>query len=94
MSTRLPGKLLQAQRVRDELEEYLSRFDLELRLQSPPRHLDPIAVVCTLLLEKLVRISGGTVETNALAARIEALVSRGIALWKQPTKCPLRLVTS
>ncbi len=79
-----PRKLLQASRVRSELEDHLSRFDLELRLQSPARHLDVIGTVCALLLEKLVRIQGETLETNAYADRIGALAQRGMNLWKRP----------
>jgi len=79
-----PRKLLQAERLRRELEDWLSRFDLELRVGSPPRHLDPIGQVCALLLEKLVRVQAETVETRAFAERIAALAQRGLDLWKRP----------
>jgi len=80
-----PRKLLQAQRLRSELEDWLSRFDLEIRLGSPPRHLEPIGQICALLLEKLVRVQGQTLETNAFADRIQVLAQRGLDLWKRPT---------
>jgi hypothetical protein len=79
-----PRKLLQAERVRRELEDWLSRFDLEIRLGSPPRHLDPIGQVCALLIEKLVRVQGETLETNAFADRLQVLAQRGLGLWKRP----------
>jgi len=88
-----PRKLLQASRVRSELEEYLSRWDLEIRLESPPRHLDVIGTLCAVLLEKLQNIHGQTVETDAYADRINLLAKRAIALWKQPVGRPsLRVV--
>jgi hypothetical protein len=88
-----PRKLLQASRVRSELEEYLSRWDLEIRLESPPRHLDVVGTVCALLLEKLQRIHGQTLETDAYADRINLLSKRAIALWKRPVGRPsLRVV--
>ncbi|HEU4582687.1 MAG TPA: hypothetical protein VFS67_30730 [Polyangiaceae bacterium] len=86
-------KLLLAHKTREQLEDYLSRYDLEIRLQSPPRHLEPIATVCALLLDRLSACTGATLETRAFADRIGTLTARAIEIWKRPAAAPvLRLV--
>lgn len=89
-----PEKLLVAQQTRAQLEDYLARYDLEIRLQSPPRHLEPIATVCALLLDRLRACTGATLETRAFADRIGALTARAIEIWKRPAASvvPLRVV--
>jgi len=87
-------KLLLAHKTREQLEDYLSRSDLEIRLQSPPRHLEPLATVCALLLDRLSACTGPTLETRAFADRIGALTARAIEIWKRPAASviPLRVV--
>lgn len=88
-----PRKLLQAERVRSELEDYLSRWDVEIRLGSVTRHLELVGTICALLLEKLVRVTGETLQTSSYADRISLLADRSIQLWKRPPGVPsLRIV--
>jgi hypothetical protein len=85
MSARNTPKVLEIRRTKEELLDYLSRFDLELRLESPVRHLEPIGRLCTLLLDRLVLLTGGTLETNAFGRLLQSLLARAHALHARPT---------
>lgn len=73
-------KLLEIRRTKEELEWYLSAFDLEIRAKSPARHLDPVSRLCVLLLDRLIALTSGTLETNAFGRQIQALLERARAL--------------
>ncbi len=84
-----PGNHLQVERVRQQLFEFISRFEMELDAESTPRHIDNVQAVCVLLLEKLVRLQGyETVQTRALEERIDRLAAKGQALWSAAPAAP------
>lgn len=74
-------RLYMAQRTRKSLETYLGRFELELDAESCPRHLEAVAMVCSLLLDKLEETTGRTEETVSYTRRIGALTRRGVEMW-------------
>lgn len=78
-------KALEIRRTKEELLDYLSRFDVEIRLESPVRHLDPIGRLCVLLLDRLIVLTGGTLETNAFGRLLQSLLTRAAALHTRPT---------
>ncbi len=86
------ARILEAERARKGLEDYLSRWDLEIRVGSPPRHLEPIGEVCRLELSNLERATGETTESHAFAQRIECLATRSVELWKRPSRPSLVVV--
>ena len=82
-----PGLLLQVERVRTELVDFLQRFEFEIAAESTPRHLKNVGTVCELLLEKMVRIQGHeTVETRGYEEKIRLLIHAGKALWEVEPK--------
>lgn len=85
-------KLLEIRRTKEELLDYLSRYDVEIRLESPARHLEPIGRLCVLLLDRLIVLTGGTLETNAFGRLLQSLLARATALHTRPT-APLSLPT-
>jgi hypothetical protein len=84
-----------AERARRLLDSYIERFELELDACSPPRHLEAVAMVCTLSLDRLEELGGRTAETVAYTSRMAQLTRRGVEMWTRPvprtTPC-LRLV--
>lgn len=82
-------RLYLAQRTRKSLDEYLGRFELELDAESCPRHLEHVAMCCSLLLDRLEVHTGRTEETAAYARRIGALTRRGVEMWL-PARGPVK----
>lgn len=74
-------KLLQAQRIRQELDEWLDRWNTEITAETVPRHLECYGTLCRVLLQSLIGIQGATVETNAYADRIHARCERALSMW-------------
>lgn len=87
-----PGKLLQAQRVRQELDKWIDHFRYLLDAESIPRHLDCSGTLCALLVEKLERVTGATSETRAYQHEIAILAGRAIAMWEpaEPARPPVK----
>lgn len=80
-------RLYMAQRTRKSLERYIERFELELDAESCPRHLESVAMVCTLLLDRLEENTGRTEETVAYTRRLQALTARGVEMWTPCAPC-------
>lgn len=74
-------RLYMAQRTRKSLDRYIERFELELDAESCPRHLESVAMCCSLLLDKLEEMTGRTEETIAYTRRLQALTARGVEMW-------------
>lgn len=78
-----PGMLLQIRRARENVVDFLQRFEFEIAAESTPRHLKNVAVACELLLEKLIRIQGHeTLETRGFENALADLVEKGRRLWE------------
>lgn len=81
-------RLYLVQRTRKSLDTYLERFELELDAESCPRHLESVAMVCTLLLDRLEELTGRTVETVAYTRRMGILTRRGVEMWTPLPESP------
>ena len=74
-------RLYLAERARRQLDNYIERFGLEIDARSPPRHLEAVAMVCTLLLDRIEELGGRTTETVAYTSQLAQLTRRGVELW-------------
>lgn len=81
-------RLYMAQRTRKSLDRYIERFVFELDAESTPRHLETVAMCCTLLLDKLEEMTGRTEETVSYTRRLQALTARGVEMWTPCDGCP------
>ncbi len=80
--SRRPGHLLQVNRARGELVDFIQRWEFEIAAESTPRHLKNVATACRLLLEHMIRIQGNeSLETRAFELKLKALAIRSERLW-------------
>lgn len=74
-------RLYQAAKTRTELDEYLGRFRFELDCESTPRHLENVARVCALLLDRLVLLVGESLDTQAYRQQIHQYAREATEMW-------------
>ena len=72
---------LRAQHLADRFSFRVQQVDLELRLGSPRRALDVLLEHCQLLLESLVLLTGGTVQTRAFENDLEEARRKVESRW-------------